>query len=127
MQKPALHLLVGLFLLAPFTVCAGSNATLPSVVPADFPFPEGASLNVTTQQLASGKQTVVSFSFTQDAGALYGRIRRYAVEKGYDIPVESKTGGQLTARKSPADSFVLNIQDMGVVKVATVSFFEAGK
>lgn len=101
---------------------AAAHAGLPDVVPADFPFPADVSLDVRTQQLASGKQTVVSFSFSGDADKLYAQMRQYAVDNGYDIPIETKSSGRFTARKDIAHNFVVSIQDMGSVKVATVSF-----
>jgi len=132
---PKLSLLACVVLAVPLAACgadrsdtaggastAAATASLPAVVPDDFPFPAGADLDTRTQQLASGKQTVVSFSFSQDAQALYDKIHQYALDHGYKIPVESKAALRFTARKPDGANFVVSIQDMGAVKIATVSF-----
>lgn len=134
MNNPFLLAILCAALAVPLAACgsdsnttAAAHASLPDVVPADFPFPADASLDVQTQQLASGKQTVVSFSFAGDADTLYSQMRQYAVDNGYEIPVEAKSSGRFTARKDAAHNFVVNIQDMGSVKIATVSFVAPAK
>lgn len=97
-----------------------SGSELPAGVPSDAPFPSDVKLKVTTASMSGAEQVVISFTFRGDADALYGDFKEYLLDNGYSIAMEDNQ--RLTARGEGVQSCIVDVQEMGSVNLATVTF-----
>ena len=105
----------------PSAACSEDSA-LPAGVPADFPFPDGADLQVATTPLTGRESTAVSFSYSGDTDELYTRFRDYVTGNGYEISMENEADRTFVSMKSPLETCKVSISEGGSVTIATVTF-----
>lgn len=102
----------------------GADDELPAAVPADLPFPDGADLDIRRTEMAAGTAYVIGFSFSRDADAVYGDFKQYAIDHGYEIGMET-VGQTFSSNRGPSAALGVRINDMGSVKMGTVTFHVA--
>ena len=98
------------------------ESRLPCAVPSDLPFPEEADLRFTAHDMSGGMSCTVAFTFSGDANSVYGNFKRYAINNGYTIEIESNA--RFSALKGwTLPGLVVEINDMGpTINVGTVTF-----
>ncbi|MGD8429816.1 MAG: hypothetical protein PVH31_05375 [Ectothiorhodospiraceae bacterium] len=120
MNRGLLRVLVSLALLIPALAVGGGK--LPASVPAGAPFPDGVDVDVKTGEMSGAERVTASFTFFADAAPVYEDFKRYAVENGYHIATEDRDGYRFSSTDNAANGLVVDISDMGAVKVGTVTF-----
>ncbi|WP_226036617.1 hypothetical protein [Aquibacillus saliphilus] len=98
------------------------ESTLPDEVPSDFPFPDGANLEVVTNEMAGHINYAISFSVSDEIEAHYKKYIEYATSNGYDITTEDKENYSFKSMKESTEGLGVGISDMGSVNIATVTF-----
>jgi hypothetical protein len=72
--------------------------------------------------MSGAERVTASFTFFADAEPVYEDFNRYAVENGYHIATEDRDGYRFSSTDNAANGLVVDISDMGAVKVGTVTF-----
>ncbi|MFD1038781.1 hypothetical protein ACFQ3N_10315 [Virgibacillus byunsanensis] len=98
------------------------DSTLPDDIPSDFPFPNGADLEIVTNEMAGHINYVISFSLSEDLDTHYKNFMEYSTSNGFSIITEDKENYNFKSMKDSTEGLSVGISDMGSVKIATVTF-----
>lgn len=105
------------------TATAGkSGVDLPDVIPSGLPLPDDADADVTTRDLSSSKQVIISFTTAEDADAVYGNLKKYAKDNGFVMAVDNADHHRFASKSNSGTSLTVSVSDMRSVTVTTVTF-----
>ncbi|MBB6452556.1 hypothetical protein HNQ94_001001 [Salirhabdus euzebyi] len=98
-----------------------SMASLPDGIPSDFPFPDGVTLSFEESVISGADMTIVSFSYTGEAKALYNDLKEYITNNGYTISIENPDNLTFSTLNDKTASIEVNITEASV-NIVTITF-----